>query len=61
MSERRNKGDDTEEEIEHNRGRDEFRNKVLKWIQREENPSESIHSNNERRIIHLRLVRRFRR
>lgn len=32
MFERRNKGDDIEEEIEYNRGRDEFRNKVLKWI-----------------------------
>ena len=43
----KNKGDDTEEEkeIQQNRGRDELRSKVLKWTQRDENPSEVSHSN----------------
>lgn len=36
----KNKGDDTEAEIQQNRGRDELRNKVLKETQRDENPSE---------------------
>lgn len=41
----KNKGDDTEAELQQNRGRDELRNKVLKGTQRDENPSEVSHCN----------------
>lgn len=32
------------QKIQHNRGRDEFRNKILKWAQRDEDLSEGTHS-----------------